>query len=224
MPASGITSRSERTRRQFGIESPATGPRSRAAPCRPPPARGRPPIPMLTTVRISSPVCPAHSPSRTRFAEFAIRASTWWMSWATPCPSTSGPDERGSRRDTGSTARSSGARMRSPSNISSVRSRRPHTLGQRGDQPDRLLGQPVPLGQPASWRSRGTGHRCDRSACHRSRRRRRTALPGAGTEGWRVVGQRLHLLRLADPHATVGILPPTRTIPRGLTRPWRAHG
>ena len=70
--------------------------------------------------------------------------------------------------------------------------------------------------------SRGTGHRRDRSASDRGRRLRRTARADARPGGALVVGQRLPLRGLTDPHATSGMQPPTGPV-RGLTRPWRVR-
>ena len=82
-------------------------------------------MPMLTTARIRSPVCPVHAPLRTRSAKSAIRSRTSWTSCRTSCPSTSRPLLPGSRSATCSTARSSVVLMCSPPNIASVRSRSP---------------------------------------------------------------------------------------------------
>ena len=50
--------------------------------------RSEPPMPMLTTLRMRLPVCPFHSPPRTRVQNSAMRSSTAWTSGTTFMPST----------------------------------------------------------------------------------------------------------------------------------------
>jgi len=82
-------------------------------------------MPMLTTLRIGFPVCPFHSPERTRSAKFDIRSSTSLTSATTSTPSTISDSPRGMRSATWSTERCSETLMRSPLNIASIRSRSP---------------------------------------------------------------------------------------------------
>ena len=88
-------------------------------------------MPMLTTLRIRSPVAPVHAPERTRAARSAIRSSTSWTSGTTSWPSTSITASRGARSATCSTGRSSVTLMRSPRNIASARRATPGPLGER---------------------------------------------------------------------------------------------
>ncbi len=83
--------------------------------------RSEPPIPMLTTWRMRSPVAPVHAPERTRVARSAIRSSTSWTSGTTSWPSTSITASRGARRATCRTGRFSVTLMRSPRNIAAAR-------------------------------------------------------------------------------------------------------
>ena len=82
-------------------------------------------MPMLTTVRIRSPVCPVHSPERTASAKRAILASTACTSATTSWPSTVSDASAGSRSAVCSTARSSLVLMCCPENIASMRSGSP---------------------------------------------------------------------------------------------------
>ncbi len=83
--------------------------------------RSDPPIPMLTTLRIGFPVCPFHSPARTRSANTVMRSSTSWTSATTSTPSTTSEVPLGMRSATCSTERFSDTLMRSPANIMSRR-------------------------------------------------------------------------------------------------------
>ena len=87
--------------------------------------RSDPPMPMFTTVRIGLPVCPTHSPDRTRSENAAIRSRTAWTSGTTFSPSTTNSPSRGMRSATWPTARSSVTLMCSPANIASMRARSP---------------------------------------------------------------------------------------------------
>ena len=82
-------------------------------------------MPMLTTARIRSPVCPVHSPERTASANCAISASTACTSATTSWPSTVSDASSGRRSAVCSTARFSLVLMWTPVNISSMRSGRP---------------------------------------------------------------------------------------------------
>jgi hypothetical protein len=82
-------------------------------------------MPMLTTVVISSPVDPVHSPERTRSAKSAILSSTSCTSGTTSAPPVVMTWPSGARRATCSTARSSVTLMCSPAHMASIRSRRP---------------------------------------------------------------------------------------------------
>ena len=93
--------------------------------------RSEPPIPMLTTVVMRSPVAPVHSPPRTRSANAPIRPSTSCTSATTSTPSTTSEASRGIRSATCSTARSSVTLMCSPANIASMRSAQPASVGER---------------------------------------------------------------------------------------------
>ncbi|CAM5691360.1 hypothetical protein SALBM311S_02878 [Streptomyces alboniger] len=81
--------------------------------------RSEPPIPMLTTLRIRLPVCPVHSPERTRPAKSLIRSSTACTCGTTFSPSTSTTAFAGARNAVCSTARSSVMLIRSPRNMAS---------------------------------------------------------------------------------------------------------
>ena len=89
-------------------------------------------MPMLTTARIRSPVCPVHAPERTESVNSPIRSSTACTSVTTSWPSTPSAAARGIRSAACSTARSSLVLMCSPANIASVRSGSPAAAGQRG--------------------------------------------------------------------------------------------
>ena len=84
--------------------------------------RSEPPIPMLTTARMRLPVCPSHSPERTRSEKADMRSSTSCTSRTTSTPSTTSERSRGIRRAVCRTARSSVTLMCSPRNIASRRS------------------------------------------------------------------------------------------------------
>ena len=100
-------------------------------------------MPMLMTLRIGSPVCPRHSPLRTRSENDAMRSRTSWTCLTTSSPSTISERSRGIRRATWRTARSSVELMCSPRNIASRRSATPHSVGQGGQQREGLVGDPV---------------------------------------------------------------------------------
>ena len=144
-------------------------------------------MPMLTTARIRSPVCPVHAPLRTRSAKSAIRSSTSWTSCRTSCPSTSSPlVARVAQRDVQDGAVLGGVDVLAAEHRLGALAQ-PGALGQRHEQPDRLAGQPVlrvvevqvagPAGQllaaargprrtgPAGGRS-PTSRWCSASACH----------------------------------------------------------
>ena len=82
-------------------------------------------MPMFTTLRIGFPVCPRHSPFRTRPANSLIRSRTSCTSLTTSTPSTTSERLRGIRSATCSTERSSETLIRSPRNICSRRSGMP---------------------------------------------------------------------------------------------------
>ena len=67
--------------------------------------RSEPPMPMLITLRIGLPVCPFHSPERTRAAKAAIRSSTSCTCATTSVPSTISVVPFGMRSATCSTER-----------------------------------------------------------------------------------------------------------------------
>ncbi len=83
---------------------------------------------MLTTLRIGLPVCPFHSPDRTRSANDPIRPRTSWTCLTTSDPSTISERSRGIRRATWRTERFSETLIRSPANIASRRSGIPRSL------------------------------------------------------------------------------------------------
>ena len=82
-------------------------------------------MPMFTTARIRSPVCPVHAPERTASVNSPIRSSTACTSVARSWPSTASAVSRGARSAVCSTARSSLVLMCSPENMASVRSGSP---------------------------------------------------------------------------------------------------
>ena len=100
-------------------------------------------MPMLTTFAIVSPVWPFHSPERTRSQNAAIRSSTSCTSATTSRPSTISERPRGIRSATCSTARSSVTLMCSPANIASRRAATPASVGEREQEPERLVGDAV---------------------------------------------------------------------------------
>ncbi len=78
-------------------------------------------MPTLTTFLIRLPVCPVHSPERTRSAKSAILSRTACTPGTTFSPSTSTTASRDDRSAVCSTARSSVVLMRSPRNMASLR-------------------------------------------------------------------------------------------------------
>ena len=76
---------------------------------------------MFTTLRIRLPVCPVHSPLRTRLLNAVIRSSTSCTSRTTSAPSTTSEADFGIRSATCRTARSSDTLMCSPRNMASRR-------------------------------------------------------------------------------------------------------
>jgi hypothetical protein len=82
---------------------------------------------MLTIALIGLPVCPCHSPERTRSENAAIRSSTPCTSATTSVPSTISDRFLGIRSATCSTERFSETLIRSPRNIAAMRSRRSHS-------------------------------------------------------------------------------------------------
>ena len=100
-------------------------------------------MPMLTTARIRSPVCPVHSPPRTRSAKSAIRSSTSWTSCRTSWPSTSRPPRaRVAQGDVQHGAVLGDVDVLAAEHRLGALAE-PGALGQRHEQPDRLAGQPV---------------------------------------------------------------------------------
>ena len=88
-------------------------------------------MPTLTTLRIGLPVCPVHSPDRTRSAKALIRCRTSWTSFTTSTPSTISERLRGIRSATCRTERFSETLIRSPANIASRRSGTPRSWARR---------------------------------------------------------------------------------------------
>ena len=82
-------------------------------------------MPTLTMFRIGLPVCPFHSPERTRAENAAMRSSVSCTSATTSTPSTMSDRSLGMRRATCRTERFSVVLIRSPRNMASVRSRSP---------------------------------------------------------------------------------------------------
>ena len=77
-------------------------------------------MPTFTTFTIGLPVCPFHSPARTRSQKPDMRSSTSCTSATTSTPSTISDSLRGMRSATCSTERFSVTLMRSPRNIASM--------------------------------------------------------------------------------------------------------
>ena len=90
---------------------------------------------MLTTFRIGLPVCPFHSPERTRSQKAPIRSRTSWTSLTTSVPSTISERPRGIRRATCRTERSSETLIRSPANIASRRAGIPRSVASAASRP-----------------------------------------------------------------------------------------
>ena len=84
-------------------------------------------MPMLTILRMRFPVCPFHSPLRTRLAKADIASRTAWTSGTTFLPSTTTEALRGARSAVCRTARFSVVLIFSPRNIASIFARRPHS-------------------------------------------------------------------------------------------------
>ncbi len=120
--------------------------------------RSEPPMPMLTTARIRSPVWPVHSPERTASVNSPMRSSTACTSVGTSCPSTASASSRGARSAVCSTARSSLVLMWAPENIASMRSGRCARARQRRQQRQRVAGDAV-LGVVEDELGAGRGER-----------------------------------------------------------------
>ena len=82
-------------------------------------------MPMLMTLRMRLPVCPFHSPLRTRPEKSAILSRTAWTWGTTFSPSTRMDAPLGARRATCRTARFSVKLILSPRNMASMCDRRP---------------------------------------------------------------------------------------------------
>ena len=96
-------------------------------------------MPMLTMLRIGSPVWPFHRPSRTWSANSAIRPSTSCTAGTTSTPSTVIDCFVGARSATCSTARSSVTLIFSPPNIASMWSRSPDWSASVEQRAERLV-------------------------------------------------------------------------------------
>ena len=100
-------------------------------------------MPMLMTLRMRLPVCPFHSPLRTRLEKSAILSSTAWTWGTTFSPSTTMDVPWGARRATCRTARFSVTLIFSPRNMASMRDCRPDSSASADEKLEGFVGDAV---------------------------------------------------------------------------------
>ena len=138
-------------------------------------------MPTLTTLRIGLPVCPVHSPERTRSQKSPIRSSVSWTSLTTSTPSTISERSRGIRSATWSTARSSETLMCSPANIASRRSSTPRS---RASSPSRItVSSVIRFLEKSRWRPAPSATSRSPRSGSAAKRSRRCAVPDLGEVG-----------------------------------------